>query len=216
MDIKSNDESFDAKLNDDDKQPQRYKYYEQSSLSRSLIFYINDTIYEPKYYADMVHLIRTAGPRDVIYIHINTPGGCLSTGIQLINAIHSSQAKTITILEAEASSMGAILFLAGDEFVVHDNCIMMFHHYSGGTFGKGHEQLAQAKATVEWYAQLMKNICIPFLSLDEVDRVLKGEDIWLDSEHIKKRLVKMVEDLNKNANTKTTPKKKASTKKKAS
>lgn len=212
MNIKNNDETLDAKINEDEFKNQHYQYYEQTSFQRVLVFYINEAINEPKYYTDMVHRIRTAGPNDVVYIHVNTPGGSLSTGIQLINAMHSSNAKIITVIDAEASSMGAILFLAGDEFIVNENCIMMFHHYSGGTFGKGHEQLAQATASVEWYERLIRKICFPFLSMEEIGCVLKGEDIWLQSDEIRDRLTEMVNNLNKQETN--PPQKKKSVKKK--
>lgn len=213
MDIKNhnNEDSLDAKNNDDDFKSQFYQYYELTSVARNLLFYISEAIDDPRYYVDMIHRIKSASSRDVIYLYINSPGGSLSTGVQLINAMHSSQAKTVTVLEAEASSMGAIIFLAGDEFIVNDNCLIMFHNFNGVIGGKGHEVLAQATATVDWYSKIMKKICYPFLSLEEISKVLKGEDIWLHSEEIRIRLTKMVDDLNKKPKTKT--KKKPSKKK---
>lgn len=175
-----------------------YTFYEHQTISKSLIFYINEEISEPKYYTDMIYKISTAGPSDTIYLNLNTPGGCLLTGMQIINAMNISQAKIITSLDVEASSMGAILFLSGDEFRVNPNSVMMIHNYSGGgAGGKGNEQLSQVNAMADWYGKILKDICHPFLSMDEIEEVLNGQDIWLHSEEITMRLTKMVKDLNK-------------------
>ena len=34
----------------------------------------------------------------------------------------------------------------------------------------------------------MRRICTPFLTDDEVDRILKGADCWIDSDEISRRL----------------------------
>lgn len=186
-------------MNDNDPKTQKdeekilppYAFYESTQTNRALHFYLSSEIGEPKIYTDMIHRIRTAGPTDVIYISLNTPGGRLDTGVQILSAMASSQAKIITVLEATAHSLGTLLFLSGDEFIVHENCLMMFHTMSSGTFGKSNEQVAQIDASTKWFIKLMKKICVPFLSEEEVARIIKGEDIWLDSDEIRKRLIKM-------------------------
>jgi len=176
-----------------------YFYYESTRTSRELHFYLSDGIEEPDKYVDMIHRIRTAGAEDIVYIHLNSPGGHLNTGVQLINAMQSSAARIVTSLEAISHSLGTLIFLAGDEFIVHDNCIMMFHNYSGGTFGKGNEQTAQLEATVKWFSTLARKIYVPFMSEEEFDRILRGEDLWMQSDEIRKRLDKMVKILTEKA-----------------
>lgn len=171
-----------------------YAWYESVVSNRVLHFYISDVIREPMLYTDMIHRIKTASPGDVIYINLNTPGGNLVTGVQLINAMNSTPAKVITTLESTAHSLGTLIFLSGDEYTIHENCLMLFHNYSGGTFGKGNEQSAQLDATIKWFNKLMKRICSPFLTEDEISRIIKGEDLWLDSDEIRKRLIKISKD----------------------
>lgn len=84
--------------------------------------------------------------------------------------------------------MGALIFLAGDELVVHDTCQLMFHNYSSALIGKGNEQQAQVAASGKWFEKVMRHVCRPFLTDEELDRILKGEDIWLDSDGIRRRL----------------------------
>lgn len=179
---------------DDDKEPVFFHYYEQVVIRKVHHFYLSGPIEAPGGYVDMIHKIQTAGPEDVIYIHLNTPGGQLDTGVQLINAMMATAAHVICSIESEAHSMATLIFLCADEYVVHDNCMMMFHNFSGAVFGKGHEQQAHLHALVKWFNTLARKLYIPFLSEEEFDRIQKGEDIYLHSDDIRRRLDKMVKD----------------------
>lgn len=176
-----------------EKESKPYTYIEHQVTYRQHHFYISGKVIEPQYYTEMVHTIRFAGPESVVYIHLNTPGGVLDTGVQLISAMQASEAHVICSLEGQVASLGTLIFLAADEFVVHDNSMMMFHDYSGGVFGKGHEQLVALEATRQWVEDVMKRLYVPFLSEDEFDRMRKGEDIWVHAEDIRVRLENMVE-----------------------
>ena len=172
-----------------------YHFYEHVNVSRTYVYYICGSVKDPHYYIDMVHRITMAGPQDVVYIHLNTQGGNISTGIQIINAMQNSAAKIITVLESEAHSLGTLLFLAGDEYIVNDNCRMMFHNFSSAIFGKGNELTAQLQSTVKWFNKICKQLYHPFLTDDEMEKMVRGEDLWFDSDDIKKRLNKIVRDM---------------------
>lgn len=172
-----------------------YHFYEHKVTSRHLHFYISGPFEEPAKYTEMVHLIRTAQATDVVHLHLNTPGGVLSSGVQIINAMRSSYGHMVTHLEGEACSMGAILFLAGDEMVVYDNSVLMFHNYSGGMSGKGNEMTASIEAANKWYSRLARNICIPFLTEEEIEKVFQGADVWMLADEVQSRLKKMAKKL---------------------
>lgn len=173
-------------------QPLMYQQYTATRQQNITHFYLSDGVDDPKYYTDLIHQIRTAQPQDIVYIHLNTPGGRLDTGIQIINAIADSAARIIGVLDSKAYSLGTLIFLACDEFVIHDNCLFMIHNYSGGMYGKGNEQQAELAATVKWFAKIADKYYYPFLSKEEIGRVLRGEDFWMDSDDVKKRLKQMV------------------------
>lgn len=179
-------------LSDKDEEKVRpFAAFEQTLVSKLVCFYLNGEIGDPMNYAEMVHRIRSASPTDVIEIHLNTPGGRIDTGMQIINAIETTQAHVVTILDSRAFSLGTLIFLAGDEMQVHDNCMMMFHNFSSGMQGKANEQAVELDAMLKWFEKLMKKFCAPFLSTQEINRLLKGEDIWMDSDEIRARLMKV-------------------------
>jgi len=165
-----------------------YMYYEQSYLQKTHHYYLSGYIESPHAYVDMIHKIRTAPQEETVVIHLNTPGGDLSTGVQLINAMKYSDAHVICSLEGEACSLGSLIFLAADEFITHDNSIMMN--------GKGNEQVSELAATIKWFNSLAYSYYVPFISEDELAAVLKGGDLWLQSDDIRKRLIKMIKTLN--------------------
>lgn len=165
--------------------------YERQVPVRQISFYFCGEIQEPQYYAELFYTLRTANETDLIYLHLNSPGGDFDTGMQIINNMVASEAQVITVLEARAYSMAAMIFLAGDDLVVHDNCQLMFHTYSGNFAGKGNEQQAQVVALAKWFQKVMTRVCTPFLSAVEIDRIQHGSDLWMDSDEIRRRLARI-------------------------
>ncbi len=162
--------------------------YEQQLPVRQVAYYLCGEIEEPQYYTELFYTLRSASETDLIYIHLNSSGGDFNTGLQIINNIRASNARVVTILEARAYSMAALIFLSGDELIVHDNCQLMFHIYSGIFAGKGNEQQAEVKALGTWFEKVMQRLCSPFLSDAEIANILKGSDVWMDSDEIERRL----------------------------
>lgn len=191
--IKKDDDLDLDDLKDVDEKP--YHHFDQTVSRRIQHYYLSSPIEEPHRYVDMVQKIQCANPEEIIYIHLNTPGGQLDTGVQIINAMQASNAHIIVSIEANCHSLATLIFLAADEFIVHDNCLMMIHNFSGGTFGKGNEQQSQLEAQIKWFNTLARKLYIPFLSKEEFDKIVKGEDLWLQSDDIRTRLEKMVKVL---------------------
>jgi ATP-dependent protease ClpP protease subunit len=187
------DEEDDLRKKDPKKKA--FEVYETTFTAQQVHFYLSDEIGEPKEYTDMIHRILVASPNDILFIHLNTPGGRLDTGVQIVNAMQNSQAKIITVLESMAFSLGTLIFLAGDEMIVNDHCMLMFHNFKGGILGKGQELAAQLEATMKWFSALAKKIYIPFLTEEEFNRILRGEDIYMHSPEIRKRLDAMIKQL---------------------
>lgn len=165
--------------------------YERQSVVRQISYYISGNILESHYYSDLFYTLRTATETDIIYLHLNTSGGDFDTGLQIINNMQASSAHIVTVLEARAYSMGAFIFLSGDEYIVHDNCQLLFHIYSGSFAGRGNEQQAEVHAVSTWFEKFMTRTCEPFLTTPEIKDVLKGSDVWMDSDEIRRRMEKI-------------------------
>lgn len=181
----------------EDKKDSSFVCFEQSSPGKVYHFYISKPIGSPKEYVEMIHKIKTASPNDACYLYLNTPGGQLDTGVQIMTAMRSSNARIITVLEGEVCSLGTLIFLCGEEFIVHEHSLLMIHNHSGGQWGKGHEYMARAEATVKWFETIAKDVYGDFLTTEEIQQMLDGRDFWFQAEEIKKRLSKMVRTMTK-------------------
>lgn len=154
--------------------------------------YLSEAIGDPIEYVPILSSLRAAHEHDEFVFYLNTEGGQLATGLQLINAIRDTAARVTMVLDPQAYSMGALLFLTGHELVIPDGAQLMFHNYSGGVpMGKGHEQLAEVQAAMKSYERVLRRVCLGFLTDDEIKGVMSGQDVWLDSEEIRERLAKM-------------------------
>ena len=169
-------------------------HYFQEQLSATVHhFYLSGEIGPAINYIEMIHAIRMAPPNDVIKLHLNTTGGQLDTGIQIINAMRESMAHIICVLEAQAYSMGSLIFLSGNEFVVQESSVLMIHNFSGGVFGKGHEQRSRLEAVSEWFEGFSHPLYVPFISQEEFDMVIDGKDMWIHTDEIETRLNAMIQ-----------------------
>jgi len=198
MSKKTNNDNVDI-LDEEDELTKPFHYYEQAVMRKVHHFYLSGPIREPQAYVDMFHKMGTATEEDLVYIHLNTPGGDLTTGVQMVNTMRYSSAHIVCSLEGEACSLGSLIFLAADEFLVHENSMMMIHNFSSGTYGKGNEQYQQLEATIKWFKKMAFDYYVPFITDDELSAILRGEDLWLQADEIRKRLNKMIKIKQKEA-----------------
>ena len=114
------------------------KHYQKTNTRVTHNVYLLDEIKTPNQYYKTFNILRQADTFDIIHIHLNTPGGYLDTAIQFVNAIRKCKGRVITEIQAECHSAGTFIFLAGHKHIVPNNCLMMFHNYSGYQYGKAH------------------------------------------------------------------------------
>ena len=50
---------------------------------------------------------------------------------------------------------------------------------------------AEVAAIGKWFEKVMSRLCSPFLSEAEIGTILKGSDVWMDSDEIRRRLMRM-------------------------
>jgi hypothetical protein len=64
----------------------------------------------------------------------------------------------------------------------------MIHNYSQWVGGKGNDITNQVKYTETYFRKLSKAIYGDFLTEDELEAVLSGKDIWMESDDVAARL----------------------------
>src|SRR3990172_3810555 len=102
--MKINNQVADETEEHDVSEKKYFSCFEYTLTQKQYHIYLSSIIEEPAKYVDLIHLIKAAGEDDVIYIYFNCPGGDLLTGVQIINAMNTSAAHIIGVLESSAIS----------------------------------------------------------------------------------------------------------------
>lgn len=156
--------------------------------------YLNYIIDKPHHYFEFLELLRSANSEDEIYVHLNNNGGYVDTAMQIINTMKESKAHIVTCLEGACHSAASLIFLCGDTVKVSEFGSMLCHYYSGGARGKGNEIEAQVIFDKDYYKKFFNKIYKKFLTTEEIKKLLRGEDKWLDSKEIIRRVQNMKVD----------------------
>ena len=149
--------------------------------------YIMTEIVNPIEYSELCHLLRNANSKEVIRLHINTPGGRLDSATMIIDAITASDAYVIGVLSGSVASAGTMIALACDELECSSYLEFMIHYFSGGTGGKGNEIKAHSNFIDKHMPMVFKKMYAGFLSDKEIEDMIEGKDVWLNGDEVLER-----------------------------
>ena len=74
-----------------------------------------------------LHHLEHEDPTAPITMFINSPGGSVTNGLAILDTMHAMKAPITTICVGEAASMGALLFVSGQERLMLPNACLMIH-----------------------------------------------------------------------------------------
>ena len=160
----------------------------EKPVARMFDLYLTGDIKEAKEYQDWNQIMRSSSENDAIILHINSGGGDMFTCIQLLRSMADSPATIVASVEGMCMSAATLIFLSAEVCEISDHSHFMFHTYSSGNWGKGHEQLEQTLADDKWARNLFTSVYKHFLTATEITDVVKGRDLWMDSKEVSKRL----------------------------
>lgn len=153
----------------------------------------DDDITSPSNYREDLFTFRNTTQNDIIKIHINSAGGRLDTLIQLVNGIRSSEAYVIAQLDSCAYSAAGALFLQADEHVVSPNASLMIHESTYGVIDSADKLHKHVDFSRKHLRKCYLDYYHNFLTVEEIDAVLEGKDMWMDAEEIVERLKRRAE-----------------------
>lgn len=156
-------------------------------------FYISGYIESPECYIDMFDIIRHTGANDIVKIYLNSFGGDLFTAIQFLRVLSECRAEVIVSVEGACMSAATILLLVADTVEVTPHSSIMFHDYSGGAIGKGGDIHRQISHERNWSENLFRKVYAGFLEDKEIQAMLDGKEIWMDSDEVISRLEERAE-----------------------
>lgn len=149
---------------------------------------------------ELIKDIKAAGPEDVVNIYINSPGGEVYCAMQIINAMRNSRCQVNTHAEGQVASAAGLIFFSGDGLAVADLSTFMLHDASAGFYGKTSEARSYNKDLESIVYKLCHTAYEPYITPEEIDKVLSGTDMYLTSEQVVERIKRVFDNKENNNN----------------
>ena len=163
-------------------------YFVKSEVSNQFTVNLDEIIGEAKYYRGVVSMLMEASENDEILFLINSPGGRFNGLVALLEGIKMTDATTTAVIVGECHSAASIFALHCDQVFVSDSAEMLCHSVSFGASGKGSDILSHVQHVSKISEKLLRTTYKYFLTEKEIDEMLNGREIYLDSNEIKERL----------------------------
>ena len=154
---------------------------------------LDRAIEAPQDYAEWVRTIRSAGENDMIELHLCTPGGRVDTTLYLAAALRETPAHKHVIISGMCASGGTILMMCGDSWEVDPYTQFLFHNYSGGAMGKGHDIKLQTDYMMGLMGDVYADFFRGFFDEEELEKLAHGLEHWMRAEEVGERLGKVAE-----------------------
>lgn len=161
---------------------------EKLIVSRLFKLDIGDFDHQPNELSEIFSILSDANENDVLEVNISSYGGFAEELQKFLNLFQRRFYKRVyTILNPHGYSSGALLFLAGDTRIIYENSNIMFHDISMGVHGKHSDIKTQAKFNETYYDNFIKNNLKYFFTEAELNRILEGQEVWLDAKSMLER-----------------------------
>lgn len=128
--------------------------------------------------------IKDLGDVESLDVHLNSPGGIVSEGIAIYNALKRLKGTVTTYNDGLAASMGSVIFQAGDRRVMAEGSLLMIHDPISLMWGNAAEMRKEAKV-LETHKESLMSIYLNAGFLDgdsaRLSRLMSKET-WLKGE----------------------------------
>lgn len=177
---------------DSDEVAEPYASYTEYTQSYSkIVVDVDEEVRSAKYYRHVCNKIRELGEADEVEFNINSNGGDLQGLISLLDAINLTDATVTAYCKGSCDSAASLLTLSCHNIIVSPYCTMLVHF---AEMGISPDRMYELRNQLDHYNELCKRVFVDvyqgFLSEDEIQDVINGKQMWLQSEQIIERLEK--------------------------
>lgn len=150
---------------------------------------IAEPIYEVYPYNDLLHVLITATEKDEVVIYLSSPGGSVSTGMAICNAIFNCRAMVRTVAVGIVASIAAVIWCCGKRKGMTPAATLMFHMPSGFSYGKTADIQEEAGHIQGYFKELLPMIAKDILTKEDFTEMVENrKDIFLPYHVVKRRL----------------------------
>ena len=168
--------------------PQKSRISTNSQTANTHIIKVWEDIGEPMEWADELDLINSASEMDTIILDICSDGGYLHTAMLFNRALRATAAHTVAIIGPSAASAASVFALSCREWVLDETSSLMAHTSSYRIGGKDTDILEHATFSRKQLRNLYESVYSGFLTVNEIEDVIKGTPFYFDAEELAERL----------------------------
>lgn len=173
--------------------------------------YLSSTIWDQAKYRQIFLLIENSPSTQDINIHLAGNGGDMNSVVYFYNAIKKSKSKVTMVVEGPVYSAHAFLSMVGTSIDIADGSFFMFHKpavYNSKInefvspllickvlYGKKDREQDLVKKCEDRmnnegyiYTKIFESTFYKYLTKDEIDNINKGDDIFIKSDDMRKRI----------------------------
>lgn len=158
-------------------------------------YYIGRILEGTQSYTQLCTHLYIAEENEVIKLIINTPGGDVTIGQMIADAIKFTKAHVITVASGICASCGALIWSLGDELIAEEWARIMFHMSIHMDFGKTLDILDMANGIVDQSRSIYAPIMRRKLLTDEEYAAMVNDkrNIYITGKEMQRRLAASLE-----------------------
>lgn len=130
-----------------------------------------------------IEYLDRVGKRPITVV-INSPGGSVSAGFAILDAMDAAESEIITVCTGMAASMGAFLAACGGakgKRFITKNAEMMIHQPLGGAYGQSSDVQVTANHLAKTKKKMVQMIAAAAGKSEETVEADIDRDYWLDA-----------------------------------
>ena len=162
--------------------------FNKQMISNEYTIHFSQEFDHPSYYDEVVTLLLSADEVDSVIFVINNFGGRVDALNSILNALAVTKATVTGFLVGQGCSCASVLFLACHSWIVGENTTLMIHEQSFFVGGKASETKKQHEHYQIQNDRFIREVYKDFLTSDEIESCLRGEDYYFEDFEIRERL----------------------------
>lgn len=145
------------------------------------VVYILGIIDESNSSSIAAEILRMSNDPKPITIVINSPGGSVLDGAQIISAIEGARGPVNTLCIELCASMAAMIHQYGTNRLMLDRSIIMFHPASGGAQGEVDKMASRINTIKDYIGEMEQNVAKRSKMTYNEYKFKSGTELWLSA-----------------------------------
>ena len=143
---------------------------------------IDDDISTISQFSTAIQALQIAEEHDNVEIHLQCNGGNVDASGGFLHAMRKCKADIHVVASGGVHSAGTHILLESDSFELANNFNSLIHNGQSGSVGNLNEYHSKSDFDKEFLRKQYYEIYEGFLTDEEFDNVMLGQNIWLDAD----------------------------------